>query len=131
MNQDYFEQYCRLQHESFCDHIKAVVEALEKVLELKGDQVTEQQRAAVLGLKAIYANQVVEDIKNDLASGHVTMETVEKRVRLEEDACKEVIERMSPSPMWKIFLELLLAEQINAMRANLSNLVLWMNNESK
>lgn len=59
------------------------------------------------------------------------METVEKRVRLEEEACKVVIEKLSPSPMWKIFLELLLAERINAMRANLSNLVLWMNNESK
>ena len=129
MNQDYIEQYYRLQHESFCDHIKAVVEALEKVLELKGDQVTEQQRAAVLGLKEIYTDQVVEDIKNDLASGHVTMETVEKRVQLDVDVCRTVINLLNPSPLGKILLELILVEQTNAWRTNLKNQVLWLNSE--
>ena len=129
MNQDFIEQYYHLQHESFCDHIKAVVEALEKVLELKGDQVTQEQRAAVLGLKAIYTDQVVEDIKNDLASGHVTMETVEKRVQLDVDVCRTVINLLNPSPLGKILLELILVEQTNAWRTNLKNQVLWLNSE--
>ena len=47
------------------------------MLALKGDQVTEQQRAAVQGVEAIYSGQLIEDIKRDLASGNVTMETVE------------------------------------------------------
>ena len=56
MRQNYIQEYYRLQNESFCDHVKAVVDALEKIL-----------------------------------------------------------------------LELILAEQANAMRTNLKNQVMWMN----
>ncbi len=128
MTEDYIAQYYHLQHESFCDHIKAVVDALEKILDMKGNQVTEQQRTLVRGLKALYTGQIIEDIKCDLASGHVTMDTVEKRVQLDVDACKAVIELMNPSPIGKILLELILAEQANAMRTNLKSQVMWMNN---
>ena len=127
MPQDYIQEYYRLQNESFCDHIKTVVDALEKILELKDHQVTEQQRAVVRGLKAIYSGQLIEDIKRDLVSGNVTMETVEKRVQLDVDACKAVTDLLNPSPIEKILLELILAEQANAMRTNLKNQVMWMN----
>ena len=131
MPQNYIQEYCRLQHESFCDHVEAVVDALEKILELKDNQVTAQQRAAVRGVKAIFSGQLIEDIKRDLASGNVTMETVEKRVQLDVDACKAVIDLLNPSPIGKIFLELILAEQANAMRTNLKNQVMWMNLKDK
>ena len=68
-------------------------------MELKGDQVTEQQRAAVHGLKALYESRVVEGVEQDLESGHVSMETVEKRVQLDVDACKVIIEGMNPTPI--------------------------------
>lgn len=131
MPQDYIQEYYRLQHESFCDHVEAVVDALEKILELKDNQVTAQQRAAVRGVKAIFSGQLIEDIKRDLASGNVTMETVEKRVQLDVDACKAVIDLLNPSPIGKILLELILAEQANAMRTNLKNQVMWMNLKDK
>ena len=131
MRQNYIQEYYRLQNESFCDHVKAVVDALEKILELKDNQVTDQQRAVVRGLKAIYSGQLIEDIKRDLVSGNVTMETVEKRVQLDVDACKAVIDLLNPSPIGKIFLELILAEQANAMRTNLKNQVMWMNLQDK
>ena len=127
MPQNYIQEYYRLQHESFCSHVKAVVDALEKILELKNNQVTDQQRAAVHGLKAMYSGQLIEDIKRDLVSGNVTMETVEKRVQLDVDACKTVIDLLNPSPVGKILLELILAEQANAMRLNLKNQVMWVN----
>lgn len=131
MRQNYIQEYYRLQNESFCDHVKTVVDALEKILELKDNQVTDQQRAVVRGLKAIYSGQLIEDIKRDLVSGNVTMETVEKRVQLDVDACKAVIDLLNPSPIGKIFLELILAEQANAMRTNLKNQVMWMNQKDK
>lgn len=131
MLQNYIQEYYRLQHESFCDHVKTVVEALEKILELKGEQVTDRQRVAVRGLKAIYSGQLVEDIKRDLISGNVTLETVDKRVKLDVDVCKAVIDLLNPSPIGKIFLELILAEQANAMRTNLKNQVMWMNLKDK
>ena len=127
MRQNYIQEYYRIQNESFCDHVKAVVDALEKILELKDNQVTDQQRAVVRGLKAIYSGQLIEDIKRDLVSGNVTMETVEKRVQLDVDACKAVIDLLNPSPIGKILLELILAEQANAMRTDLKNQVMWMN----
>ena len=127
MPQDYIQEYYRLQNESFCDHVKTVVDALQKILELKDHQVTEQQRAVVRGLKAIYSGQLIEDIKRDLVSGNVTMETVEKRVQLDVDACKAVIDLLNPSPIGKILLELILAEQANAKRTDLKNQVMWMN----
>ena len=127
MAQNYIQEYYRLQHESFCDHVKAVIDALEKILELKDYQVTEQQRAAVRGLRAIYSGQLIEEIKRDLASGNVTMETVEKRVQLDVDVCKIVIDLLNPNPIGKIILELILAEQANAMRANIKNQVMWVN----
>jgi len=55
------------------------------------------------------------------------METVEKRVQLDIDACKAVIDLLNPSPMGKILLELILAEQANVMRTNLKNQVLCCN----
>ena len=125
--QNYIQEYYRLQHEAFCYHVKTVVDALEKILELKGNQVTAQQRAAVRGLKAIYSGQLIEDIKRDLASGNVTMDTVEKRVQLDVEACKAVIPLLNPSPIGKILLELIIAEQANAMRTNLRNQVMWVN----
>ena len=54
------KDYYHLQHESFCEHIKAVVDALEKMLALKGDQVTAQQRAVVRGVKISSAILQVE-----------------------------------------------------------------------
>ena len=131
MQQNYIQEYYRLQHEAFCDHVKTVVDALEKILEFKDNQVTDQQRAVVRGLKAIYSGQLIEDIKSDLVSGNVTMETVEKRVQLDVDACKAVIDLLNPSPIGKILLELILAEQANAMRTNLKNQVMWMNLKDK
>lgn len=127
MPQNYIQEYCHLQRESFCDHIKVVVDALEKILELNGNQVTAQQRATVRGLKAIYSGQIVEDIKRDLASCNVTMDTIEKRVQLDVDACKAVIDLLNPNPIGKILLELVLAEQANVMRTNLKNQVMWVN----
>ena len=37
--------------------------------------------------------------KRDLESGHVSTETVEKRVQLDVDACKVIIEGMNPTPI--------------------------------
>ena len=128
MPQDLIQQYYHLQHSVFLSHVKSVLDALEKILELKDDQVTEQQRAAVHGLKALYESQVVKDIERDLESGHVTMETVEKRAQLDADACKVILEGMNPSPIGKIFLELLVAEHANAMGTELGNLVLLQKN---
>ena len=54
--------------------------------------------------------------------------TVEKRVQLDIDACKTVIDLLNPSPIGKILLELILAEQANALRTNLKNQILWLNN---
>lgn len=92
--------------------------------------MTAQQRAAVCGLKALYSGQHIEDIKRDLASGPVTMDTVEKRVQLDVEACKAVIPLLNPSPIGKILLELILAEQANAMRTNLKNQVMWAKMQS-
>lgn len=127
LSQNNIQEYYRLQHDSFCDHIKAVVVIFDKILELKGDLVPPQHRAAVRGLKAIYSGQLIEDIRRDLASGNVTMETMEKRVQLDVDACKAVIDLMNPSPIGKILLELILAERANAMQTNLKNQVMWVN----
>ena len=54
------------------------------------------------------------------------MDTVEKRVQLDVDTCKAVIDLLNPSPMGKILLELILAEQANAMRTNLKNQVMLL-----
>ena len=34
-----------------------------------------------------------------MESGHVSMETVDKRVQLDVDACKVIIEGMNPTPI--------------------------------
>ena len=49
----------------------------------------------------------------------VTMETVEKRVQLDMETGKVVIELLNPSPMGKMLLDLIWAEQTNALRTNL------------
>ena len=129
MPNNYIQEYYLLQYQSFCYHVKVVVDALEKILDLKDNQVTAEQRAVVRGLKTIYSGQLIEDIKRDLASGNVTMATIEKRVQLDVDASKAVIDLMNPSPIGKILLELILAEQANAMRTNLKNQVMWVNTQ--
>ena len=89
-DKDLIPQYHPLHHSAFLSHVKSGLDALEKMVELKGEQVTEQERAAGHGLKALYESWVVEDVKRDLESGHVSMETVEKRVQLDVDACKVI-----------------------------------------
>lgn len=131
MNQEYMKEYYNLQCEAFTNHVKAIIDTMEKVLALEDNQASEQQRAAVRGVKAIYTGKLVEDIKSDLSSGHVTMETVEKRVQLDVDTCKAVIDLLNPTPMGKILLELILVEQVNAMRTNLKNQVMWVNMQNK
>lgn len=131
MNQEYIKEYYNLQSEAFTNHVKAIIDTMEKVLALEGNQASEQQRAAVRGVKAIYTGKLVEDIKSDLSSGHVTMDTVEKRVQLDVEACKAVIDLLNPTPMGKILLELILAEKANAMRTNLKNQVMWVNMQNK
>lgn len=54
------------------------------------------------------------------------METVEKRVRLDMETGKAVIELLNPSAMGKMLLELILAEQVNALRTNLMNQIFWL-----
>lgn len=78
------------------------------------------------GLKVNYSGQLVEDIKRDLVSCNVTMETLEKRVKLDVDVCKAMIDLLNPSPIGKILLEFILAEQTNAMRTQLMSQVMWV-----
>ena len=99
MSHDLIQQYYPLPHSAFLSHVKSVLDADEKMLELKEDQVVEQQRFAVYGLKALYESRVVEDVERDLESGHVSMETVDKRVQFDFDACKVIIEGMNPTPI--------------------------------
>lgn len=99
MPQSLIQQHHPLHHSAFLSHVKSGLDALEKMVELKGEQVTEQERAAGHGLKALYESWVVEDVKRDLESGHVSMETVEKRVQLDVDAYKVIIEGMNPTPI--------------------------------
>lgn len=91
--------YHPLHPPSLLSHVKSGLDALGKMVELKGEQVTEQERAAGHGLKEFYESWVVEDIERDLGSGHVSMETVEKRVQLDVDARKVIIEGMNPTPI--------------------------------
>lgn len=126
MSQNYIQEYYHLQYDSFCNQIKAVVEAIEKILDIK-DNLSDQQRAALHGLRTICSGQLIDDIKCDIESGNVTMETVEKRVQLDINAGNILIDLLNPSPIGKIFLELILAEHTNVMRMNLMNQVMWAN----
>ena len=99
MPQSLIHQHHPLHHSAFLSHVKSGLDALEKMVELKGEQVTEQERAAEHGLKALYESRVVENVERDLESGHVSMETVEKRVQLDADACKVIIEGVNPTPI--------------------------------
>ena len=49
----------------------------------------------------------------------LNQETVEKRVQLDMETGKVVIELLNPSPMGKMLLDLIWAEQTNALRTNL------------
>lgn len=63
--------------------------------------------------------QLVEDIQRDLATGHVTEETIEKRVKLDEEVAKFIVEKMNLSPMGKIFLEYFITNHTSNYRSSL------------
>jgi len=56
-------------------------------------------RDAVRKWKAIFADQMLEDIKRSPEKGPVSKETVDKRVRLDVNAGKAVKESMNSSPI--------------------------------
>ena len=58
-------------------------------------------RDAVRKWKSIYADQMMEDIKRGPEKGPVPMETVDKRVRLDVDAGKALIELLKSNPIGK------------------------------
>lgn len=53
-DKDLIPQYHPLHHSAFLSHVKSGLDALEKMVELKGEQVKEQERGAGHGLKALY-----------------------------------------------------------------------------
>ena len=58
-------------------------------------------RDAVRKWKSIYADQMLEDIKRGPEKGPVSIETVDKRVWLDVDAGKALIELLKSNPIGK------------------------------
>ena len=58
----------------------------------------------------------------------LNQETVEKRVRLDVETGKAVVELLNPSALGKMLLELIWAEQASTLRTNLKNQIYRLSN---
>ena len=113
-------EYYKLQAQNFACLIKSTIEMIDKFLGLSGkDQLSEQDKATFRAFKLLFMGQLVEDIQQDLATGRVTEETIEKRVKLDEEVAKFIVEKMNLNPMGKIFFEYLIANHTSNYRNSL------------
>lgn len=113
-------EYYKLQAQNFACLIKSTIEMIDKFLGLSGkDQLSEQDKAAFRAFKLLFMGQLVEDIQQDLATGRVTEETIEKRVKLDEEVAKFMMEKMNLNPMGKIFFEYLITNHTSNYRNSL------------
>ena len=113
-------EYYKLQAQNFACRIKSTIEMIDKFLGLSGkDQLSEPDKATFRAFKLLFMGQLVEDIQRDLATGHVTEETIEKRVKLDEEVAKFIVEKMNLNPMGKIFFEYLIANHTSNYRNSL------------
>ena len=113
-------EYYKLQAQNFACLIKSTIEMIDKFLGLSGkDQLSEQDKATFRAFKLLFVGQLVEDIQQDLATGRVTGETIEKRVKLDEEVAKFIVEKMNLNPMGKIFFEYLIANHTSNYRNSL------------
>lgn len=132
MNGDLLRQYYLIQKESFDANVKTIVEAIEKLTALQSNyQLTDLQKSALRVLKSISVCELVADIQRDLAQGTVTLQTIEKRVALEEEIGQRFIELIQPNPVAKAFLELNLSLSMNNMRCDLKNRLLLVDSYLK
>ena len=120
MNSNFISEYLKIQHESFEGHVKSVLKALDAFLKLSEEsQMSDQQKSVVRKIKLLYEGYLVEHVANDLRAGIFSEETIDNRLRLEEEACHSLIEMFNPNPQGRIILDFLLSEHISAMRCNL------------
>lgn len=125
--QEYIKEYCKIQHDGFCNYIKSIVEALDKVLDIKGDYaLNEQQKITIRGIKAIYSGELVKAILDDLEKGEFTAETIETRVKLNKEVGAALIEAVNPNPVMKVIMELCLSDMLNERLFTLKNQQLWI-----
>ena len=105
-------EYYKLQAQNFACLIKSTIEMIDKFQGLSGkDQLSEQDKAAFRAFKLLFMGQLVEDIQQDLATGRVTEETIEKRGKLDEEVAKFMME--------KIFFEYLITNHTSNYRNSL------------
>lgn len=107
------------QQEAFKRYVFAMLSALDKYQEDNYDKMTSQQKTVLTAMKSLFIGGLVTDIQQDLATGNVTIETVEKRVKLEEETWKIIKKMFNPDPIWDVFLELLFNQKLQLYRNSL------------
>ena len=119
MNREGVLLYYRQQEEAFTRYVFSMLSALDKYQEDNYDKMTSQQKKVLTAMKSLFIGGLVTDIQKDLATGNVTTETVEKRVKLEQETLKIIKKMFNPDPIWDVFLELLFNQKLQLYRNSL------------
>ncbi|MBQ9878156.1 MAG: hypothetical protein IJM29_04535 [Bacteroidales bacterium] len=119
MNREEVLIYYRQQEEAFTRYVFSMLSALDKYQEDNYDKMTSQQKKVLTAMKSLFIGGLVTDIQKDLATGNVTTETVEKRVKLEQETWKIIKKMFNRDPIWDVFLELLFNQKLQLYRNSL------------
>ena len=109
-------EYLKLQEKQFDVYVKSIIKMLDKYYDMKDDCVPVQAKQILGVMKSSLLSQTVEDIKQDLLTGNVTMNTINKRVQLDKDIAGMAIDKFCPNPAAKVFLEFRLNNYVASMR---------------
>ena len=118
--QQFVKDYYNYQALVFHDFIESTIEMIDKCLEMEGDyKLKDHEKDSLKAFRLLFTGQLVDDIQQNLNTGQVTEETVEKRVRLEEEMLKFIKDRANLPPIGKILLDYIMTNYLSKFRNSL------------
>lgn len=104
------QQYISEWHDNFANHIGGLLSFVEILL--IHPNVTDKDKQALDEIKMILNGKDAKDIEQTLAKGIVKQDTLDKIEKLYKDLTDKAIEKMTVSPLAKVFLKKLSYSQI-------------------
>ena len=104
------QQYIAEWHDNFVRHINGLLDYMETLIILP--QATDEDKRVLNQIKMVLCSKDAKDIEQDLASGVIKQETIDKIAKLDKDLTDMAVEHLTAAPLVKEFLRRLTHCQI-------------------
>ena len=97
------QQYISQWHDNYVNYIEGLLGLITTLIALP--QATDEDKRAFDLIKLILKGKDAKDVEQDLASGIVKRETLDKIEKLDKELVDLTVEHLSAAPLVKVFLK--------------------------